>query len=217
VFELTLVMKEFLSFEGAGAISQWRIELPQEFRLFDYDTISDVILHLRYTAREGGKALRDAAVNQLQEAVNTLAEDGILLSRLFSARHEFPGEWHRFLNPATGETHVLELDLNQDRFPYMFKDKVITLNTAQIFLKLKKKDDYKDEQPLFFNLKKEGGSEVKGVGLKIVGSPVDGLPYEPFKLNKNLGKWSIVLNEEYYIADDETHIDPNLSLGLAQK
>ena len=169
-------------------------------------------MHLRYTAREGGQALREAAVNQLQEAVNTLAEEGIFLSRLFSARHEFPGEWHRFLNPATGETHVLELDLNQDRFPYMFKDKVITLNTAQLFLKLKKEDDYKDEQPLFFNLKKEGGSEVKGVGLKIVGSPVDGLPYEPFKLNKNLGKWFIVLNEEYYIADDETHIDPNLSL-----
>jgi hypothetical protein len=94
----------------------------------------------------------------------------------------------------------------------MFKDKVITLNTAQLFLKLKKEDDYKDEQPLFFNLKKEGGSEVKGVGLKIGSSPVDGLPYEPFELNKNLGKWSIVLNEEYYIADDETHIDPNLSL-----
>jgi hypothetical protein len=28
---------------------------------FDYDTISDIILHLRYTAREGGEALRSAA------------------------------------------------------------------------------------------------------------------------------------------------------------
>jgi len=27
-------------FEGAGAISRWRIELPQRFRAFDYDTIS---------------------------------------------------------------------------------------------------------------------------------------------------------------------------------
>jgi hypothetical protein len=60
---------------GAGAISQWRIELPKEFKQFDYDSISDVILHLRYTAREVGKALRDAAVNQLQDAVNTLAEE----------------------------------------------------------------------------------------------------------------------------------------------
>jgi len=80
MFELNFRDERYLPFEGAGAISQWRIEMPKEFRPFDYDTISDVILHLRYTAREGGKALRDAAVNQLQEAVNTLAADIFLKS-----------------------------------------------------------------------------------------------------------------------------------------
>ena len=53
--------ERYLPFEGAGAISTWRLDLSKQFRTFDYDTISDVILHLRYTARDGGQALSDAA------------------------------------------------------------------------------------------------------------------------------------------------------------
>src|SRR5262249_39785390 len=34
-------------FELAGAISEWRIDLPAGIRQFDYATISDVILHVR--------------------------------------------------------------------------------------------------------------------------------------------------------------------------
>ena len=44
-------------FEGAGAVSRWRLALPHEFRAFDYGTISDVVVHLRYTARDGGQML----------------------------------------------------------------------------------------------------------------------------------------------------------------
>lgn len=50
-----------LPFEGAGAISRWRLELPERSRAFDYDSISDVILDLRYTARDGGAALAGEA------------------------------------------------------------------------------------------------------------------------------------------------------------
>ena len=37
---------------------------------FDYGTISDVILHLSYTAREGGTLLRDAAVSNLKTRIS---------------------------------------------------------------------------------------------------------------------------------------------------
>lgn len=56
---------EHLPFEGAGAISRWRIELPLELKAFDLDSISDVVLQLRYTARDGGAALRTAALDSL--------------------------------------------------------------------------------------------------------------------------------------------------------
>ena len=66
LFETNLRDERYLPFEGAGVISTWRIELPTAFRQFDYETISDVILHLRYTAREGGELLREQATATLQ-------------------------------------------------------------------------------------------------------------------------------------------------------
>jgi Tc toxin complex TcA C-terminal TcB-binding domain len=54
MFETNLHDERFLPFEGAGAISTWILTLPSELRAFDYSTISDVIVHVRYTAREAG-------------------------------------------------------------------------------------------------------------------------------------------------------------------
>ena len=53
MFETNLRDERFLPFEGAGAESTWKLDLPKDYRAFDYDTISDVILHIRYTARQG--------------------------------------------------------------------------------------------------------------------------------------------------------------------
>ncbi len=50
MFETNLRDDRFLPFEGAGAVSTWSLALPSQLRAFDYMTISDVILHVRYTA-----------------------------------------------------------------------------------------------------------------------------------------------------------------------
>src|SRR5262249_13537970 len=54
LFELNFHDERYLPFEGAGATSTWNFRLAPTFRAFDYDTINDVILHLRYTARDAG-------------------------------------------------------------------------------------------------------------------------------------------------------------------
>ncbi len=94
--------------------------MPSGVTPFDYSTISDVILHLKYTARDGGEQLRSDATANLQARINSmlvsLKDTG--LTRLFSARHEFPTEWFAFLNPAAGTDQVLMLNLSRDRFPY---------------------------------------------------------------------------------------------------
>lgn len=66
LLETTLREERFLPFEGAGAVSEWRIELSDSSRQFDYDKISDLILHLRYTARGGGDLLKRQARLELQ-------------------------------------------------------------------------------------------------------------------------------------------------------
>jgi Tc toxin complex TcA C-terminal TcB-binding domain len=140
LFETNLRDERYLPFEGAGAISEWRIELPSAFRQFDYDTISDVILHVRYTARAGGGLLAQQATNELQTALDELVrsagETG--LARLLSVRHEFPTEWHRFLNPAgADDLQTLTLALDTDRFPFVFAGRTLTIGSLELLLKVK--------------------------------------------------------------------------------
>jgi peptidoglycan hydrolase-like protein with peptidoglycan-binding domain len=138
MFELNFRDERYLPFEGAGAISRWRIELTQdkELRQFDYDTISDVVLHLKYTARDGGGLLKAAATEALKASI--AESEGTPLARFFSARHEFPSAWYRFLKPLDSEpNHVLTLDLMRDRFPFQFRGRQLALLEMELFLKFK--------------------------------------------------------------------------------
>ena len=69
MFELNFRDERYLPFEGAGAISRWRFELPAEFRAFDYGTITDLVLQIRYTARDGGAALKADAAGRVRSAM----------------------------------------------------------------------------------------------------------------------------------------------------
>src|SRR5262249_7576518 len=90
VFEFSFRDERYMPFEGAGAISSWTLQLPNAFRQFDYQTITDVILHISYTAEQDG-VLRENVEKQ-----NAALEGAILsvlknqpLRRLFSLRQEF--------------------------------------------------------------------------------------------------------------------------------
>ncbi len=132
MFELNFRDERYLPFEGAGVISRWRIELPRDFRQFDYDTISDVVLHIKYMAREGGVPLRDAAVASLKQLLE--AEEGKPQTRLFSLRHEFPTEWHRLMSVADSiGDHRQAFSLAKHRFPFVFQGGTITVNGIESF------------------------------------------------------------------------------------
>lgn len=68
LFELNFRDDRYLPFEGAGAISRWRLELPKNFRQFDYGSIADVVLHISYTAREGGERLKKSVQEKMIES-----------------------------------------------------------------------------------------------------------------------------------------------------
>lgn len=127
LFELDFRDERYLPFEGAGAISTWRLELPREFRQYDYDSITDVLLHLSYTARDGGTALRLEAEADLLDSLNkmydVLADSETGLARMVSLRHEFPGEFHHFLNPGEGLPQQVTFELGPRHFPYGLQDR----------------------------------------------------------------------------------------------
>ncbi|WP_225826711.1 neuraminidase-like domain-containing protein [Streptomyces naphthomycinicus] len=122
LFETSLRDERFLPFEGAGVISEWQLSLPSVFRQFDYESIGDVVLQVRYTARDGGEDLARQATGELDTALKNWvhAGGGRGLYRVFSARREFADQWHRFLAPTEAEDPAVVFSLAAHRFPYLF-------------------------------------------------------------------------------------------------
>ena len=121
MFELSFRDERYLPFEGTGAISRWRLELPTAINQFDYDTISDVIVHVKYTAREGGfnlKSLAEAALNDRLESIRQWLNQGGLnregLHVALNMRHDMAEDWNVLKLNGTAD---LTIDLS--RLPYM--------------------------------------------------------------------------------------------------
>jgi hypothetical protein len=124
LFELSFRDERYLPFEFAGAVSRWRIELPQDNNRFDFETLSDVVLHLNYTAREGGEVLRRAANEVAQQKASRA---GI---QLFDLKHDLPDAWYRF---QTGrEERELRLQLTRSMFPYLPAHRGLRINRLEM-------------------------------------------------------------------------------------
>ncbi|MFE6707752.1 neuraminidase-like domain-containing protein [Bacillus thuringiensis] len=128
MFELNFRDERYLPFEFSGAVSRWRIELPLENNQFDLDTLSDVILHLNFTAREGGENLRKAANECAQE---NLPGEGI---RFFDIKNEFPDNWYAFasLLPDHPSNKKLGIPLSRSMFPYLTANKKVGVTRIEI-------------------------------------------------------------------------------------
>jgi Tc toxin complex TcA C-terminal TcB-binding domain len=116
LFEANLHDERYLPFEYSGVISQWQLTLTADVPQFDFDTITDVILHIRYTAREGGQSLRAAALANLKKKI--AAAQTVGSTRLFSLRHEFPTNWAKFKAAASGTLATLSFNLLPQHFPF---------------------------------------------------------------------------------------------------
>jgi hypothetical protein len=115
MFETQLRDERFLPFEGSGVISRWRLELPADYPQWDYDTISDVIISIRYTAREGGLKLRNASTASIKSLLATLptATEPSPFQVLLSCRSDFPTEW-----VLAGTQSDLKIPIARDLLPY---------------------------------------------------------------------------------------------------
>ncbi|KAH7186849.1 hypothetical protein DER44DRAFT_737180 [Fusarium oxysporum] len=146
----------YLPFERYGAISSWQLAVPSAvpgrgppgaagtggFKQFDPNSVTDVVLQIQYTAREGGDALRDQAATELrQKALQAivLAEGQNGLAKLVDLQREFADEWYRFAHPPTtasgGQRMVVAL--TRDRLPYMMATaRDVVVDTVEIFLQV---------------------------------------------------------------------------------
>jgi hypothetical protein len=147
IFELNFRDERYLPFEGAGVISTWKLELNgkyviddevKDFSQFDYDSISDVIIHISYTAREdAGKFKQEAIIhldNFLQKAADNSPEP---FMQILSLKHQFPNAFHQLLGIEFNPQKT-EIEIERHHFPILFANKNLKVLTAELFLQPKK-------------------------------------------------------------------------------
>jgi hypothetical protein len=116
----------YLPFEGAGAVSSWHFELPAESNEIDLSAVGDVVIHLHYTALDGGDAFKQAV--EADNAENTPTSGALLLS----AAGDFPAPWQSFLAPAAGDQELV-LNISPSLFPPWARGKTITITGLTVF------------------------------------------------------------------------------------
>src|SRR5439155_21145776 len=116
-------------------------DFGRPLRQFDYSTISDVILHVKYTAREDAGTFKNGAIAHLREYFN---RDGMMpCMRMFNLRQEFPSQWYRFLNPPNpANGNVFELEMSPGLFPSRYEKKTLNVNSIWLLARCKDGEKY---------------------------------------------------------------------------
>jgi hypothetical protein len=112
LFEVNLRDERWLPFEGQGAISAWTLELNPASNNFDFSTITDVVLHVRYTARLG------IAESTVLAAV--APPTGVTRSIMVSTKNTYGDALYSFFHPTntTATQQVLTLPITNAIFPW---------------------------------------------------------------------------------------------------
>ena len=118
----------FLPFEGAGAISNWEIQLPLDTNQFDFATLSDFIIHIQYTSLEGDAAAREAAIEDVEAS---LPEFSVLLLNL---RQMFGAEWYKNLAPENTGSNQMSLNISNELFPFFFRNRELKFLNLDLYV-----------------------------------------------------------------------------------
>jgi hypothetical protein len=98
-----------LPFEGMGVDTAWELQLPKAANSFDYETISDVLITVEYTALH--------SFDYQQQVIRSLKPE-VSGDRAFSLRDQFPDVWYSLHNPdQSNQPMVVNLRLDRADFP----------------------------------------------------------------------------------------------------
>jgi hypothetical protein len=125
--------QRYVPFEGAGAISKWRLELPMHLKQFDYSTINDVVIQLKYTSNNSSAEFRRAAgdaTKSLQNSVSGLAATEGLFA-VVDMKNDYPTQ----LTQLTGTTRTTTITGLVNRLPFYTRGRTVRIETITAFIK----------------------------------------------------------------------------------
>ncbi|MEX1211476.1 MAG: neuraminidase-like domain-containing protein [Balneolaceae bacterium] len=166
-FELSFRDERYLPFEGAGAVSRWKLNFPNEFRSFDYDTISDVLIHLSYTSDED-ELYRNEIETSLGELLNAMAEgDGY--PRLLSMSELHASRWQQMLrSEADDEGQIsMEVPMSERYFPPFLRGRELEMTDVALLIRFDEpwasllSAESSDLDPVFVSFGESGDGAVR--------------------------------------------------------
>jgi hypothetical protein len=201
-FEFSLNGERFLFAEGAGVISSWRLELPRVLKQFDYRSITDVTLRLRYTSKDGGDALRAPAEGALLDwakDVEDLSQSEGLFTA-FDVVNEFSDAWYAGMHPPAGATErAVELPDLTRTLPFFTQgrapDKVVASDIylfVQGDLRADKITAIQGGLDVAFTDAAPVGADVAVFAAHDVGAPVTDLKLTITDLTADIGQFWVV-------------------------
>ena len=128
----------YLPFEGAGAISDWHLELPPNNQI-DIASVSDVLIHVLYTSLDGGPDFKTKAStwasNQPQFTTKFFSAVNDFSAPAPAAANPYPiTPWQTFLaTPTGGADQVLTLSISSSKFPVWTRGKKITVTGMTVY------------------------------------------------------------------------------------
>lgn len=114
MFEVSFNDQRYLPFEGTGAVSNWRLSMPESTNLFNFESVSDVIIQVKYTAISGGSLFKQ----QVLQLDPMRTRTG---SRFFNMAQNFSQQWYTFMNvhPAPSTTQTLQFTVDSVQPPHI--------------------------------------------------------------------------------------------------
>lgn len=131
VFSINFRDDRYMPFEGAGAVSDWKLSLPKNFRQFDYNTINDVVVHISYTA-EYDELFRDTVEQANGEIETLLKSNNAPLRRMISFRQEFSTDFQRLIHQPANT--AVTMAIQNKHFPLFMNGKNVKITRAELIL-----------------------------------------------------------------------------------
>ncbi|MFK5937204.1 MAG: neuraminidase-like domain-containing protein [Sulfurimonas sp.] len=122
MFELNFHDERYLPFEGAGVVySEWKIEMPKQHNNFNFDSLSDVIMHINYVA--------------LADTPDNAREISTEMNVLFNLKDNFPTEWHRLKNDTNFDGRF---EIKPEHLPFRLRPKINSLTIQKEYSEINK-------------------------------------------------------------------------------
>jgi hypothetical protein len=151
VLDLLYPDDQFYPFEGTGAVSKWRLTVPPINNRIDFNAISDIVMKLRYTSKDGGPDFGKTVMGLYTEPAYPLP-----LARLVDVKAELGQEqWGTFVSTPVGGIYSFHLPLADGVFIANKAD--VKLVSADILLQTTAAISDVDESTQFVTLTVGGG------------------------------------------------------------